>query len=46
MQEDGLLEHGDAEEKHLPTVNSSLAESEIITITCGANHTTAVQDSQ
>jgi alpha-tubulin suppressor-like RCC1 family protein len=42
--EDGQLGHGDAEERHLPTINSSLADCEITAITCGADHTTAVSD--
>ena len=40
--EDGQLGHGDAEERHLPTIVSALEDSEISSITCGADHTTAL----
>ncbi|KAL3696817.1 hypothetical protein R1sor_010893 [Riccia sorocarpa] len=43
--EDGQLGHGDAEERHLPTIISSLGDCEISSITCGADHTTAYSDS-
>lgn len=39
--EDGQLGHGNADEKHLPTVISALEGCEITSITCGADHTTA-----
>ncbi|CAM6119340.1 unnamed protein product [Calypogeia fissa] len=42
--EDGQLGHGDAEERHLPIINSTLADCEITAITCGADHTTAYSD--
>ncbi|KAG6551955.1 hypothetical protein Mapa_006572 [Marchantia paleacea] len=43
--EDGQLGHGDADERHLPTIISTLGECEISAITCGADHTTAYADS-
>lgn len=39
--EDGQLGHGDAEERHLPTIISGLCDAEISSITCGSDHTTA-----
>lgn len=44
--EDGQLGHGDADERHTPTVISPLEECEISSITCGADHTTARSDSR
>lgn len=43
--EDGQLGHGDAEERHLPTIISALDDCQISSITCGADHTTARSDS-
>uniref|UniRef100_A0A7N2MU36 Ultraviolet-B receptor UVR8 n=1 Tax=Quercus lobata TaxID=97700 RepID=A0A7N2MU36_QUELO len=39
--EDGQLGHGDAHDRLLPTQLSSLDEHEIVSVTCGADHTTA-----
>lgn len=39
--EDGQLGHGDAQDRLLPTQLSSLDEHEIVSVTCGADHTTA-----
>lgn len=44
--EDGQLGHGDAEERHLPTIVSALEDCEISFITCGADHTTACSNTQ
>lgn len=43
--EDGQLGHGDAEERHFPTIISALDDCEISSVTCGADHTTARSDS-
>jgi hypothetical protein len=43
--EDGQLGHGDADEKHTPTIITALQGCEISSITCGADHTTARSDS-
>ncbi|KAI5083717.1 hypothetical protein GOP47_0003460 [Adiantum capillus-veneris] len=42
--EDGQLGHGDADERHAPTIISSLEDCEISSITCGADHTIARSD--
>lgn len=42
--EDGQLGHGDADERHSPTIISVLQDAEISSITCGADHTTARSD--
>ncbi|KAJ7957057.1 ultraviolet-B receptor UVR8-like [Quillaja saponaria] len=39
--EDGQLGHGDAEDRPLPTQLSALDGQEIVSVTCGADHTTA-----
>lgn len=43
--EDGQLGHGDAEERHFPTIVSALDDCEISSVTCGADHTTALSNS-
>ncbi|XP_057972443.1 ultraviolet-B receptor UVR8 isoform X2 [Malania oleifera] len=43
--EDGQLGHGDAEDRLSPTQLSALDEQEIVSITCGADHTIAYSDS-
>ncbi|XP_068652203.1 ultraviolet-B receptor UVR8-like [Aristolochia californica] len=44
--EDGQLGHGDAEDRLVPTKLSALDGHDIISITCGADHTTAYSESQ
>ncbi|KAF6170563.1 hypothetical protein GIB67_031971 [Kingdonia uniflora] len=44
--EDGQLGHGDAEDRLFPTQMSDLDGQEIVSITCGSDHTTAYSDSQ
>ncbi|XP_077224913.1 ultraviolet-B receptor UVR8-like [Tasmannia lanceolata] len=44
--EDGQLGHGDAEDRLLPTLISLLDGLDIVSITCGADHTTAYSESQ
>ncbi|KAA8547038.1 hypothetical protein F0562_003467 [Nyssa sinensis] len=44
--EDGQLGHGDAEDRLSPTQLSALDGQEIVSITCGADHTTAYSDSR
>lgn len=44
--EDGQLGHGDAEDRLLPTKLSGLDDQEIVSVTCGADHTTAYSESQ
>eukprot|EP00850_Spirogloea_muscicola_P008974 SM000049S16745 [mRNA] locus=s49:427660:430897:- [translate_table: standard] len=39
--EDGQLGHGDANERHLPTIVAGLEGAAISSVTCGADHTTA-----
>lgn len=39
--EDGQLGHADAEDRFLPTQLSALDSHEIVSVTCGADHTTA-----
>ncbi|KAG6721473.1 hypothetical protein I3842_03G113300 [Carya illinoinensis] len=39
--EDGQLGHGDAEDRFSPTQLSALDDREIVSVTCGADHTTA-----
>ena len=39
--EDGQLGHGDAEDRLSPTQLSALDGHEIVSVTCGADHTTA-----
>lgn len=43
--EDGQLGHGDAEDRLLPTLITALDGHEILSITCGADHTTAYSES-
>lgn len=43
--EDGQLGHGDAEERHFPTIITALEDCEISSVTCGADHTAARSDS-
>lgn len=43
--EDGQLGHGDAEDRFSPTQLSALVGQEIVSLTCGADHTTAFSDS-
>ncbi|XP_031486010.1 ultraviolet-B receptor UVR8 isoform X2 [Nymphaea colorata] len=42
--EDGQLGHGDAEDRLLPTVLSALNDHEIVSVTSGADHTTAYSE--
>ncbi|XP_010930686.3 ultraviolet-B receptor UVR8 isoform X4 [Elaeis guineensis] len=42
--EDGQLGHGDAEDRHLPTLLSALNSQGIVSVTCGADHTTAYSE--
>ncbi|KVH87985.1 Regulator of chromosome condensation 1/beta-lactamase-inhibitor protein II, partial [Cynara cardunculus var. scolymus] len=44
--EDGQLGHGDAEDRLSPTQLSALDGQEIVSVTCGADHTTAFSESQ
>ncbi|CAK7354710.1 unnamed protein product [Dovyalis caffra] len=44
--EDGQLGHGDAEDRRTPTQLSILDDHEIVSITCGADHTTAYSASR
>lgn len=44
--EDGQLGHGDAEDRPTPTQLSTLDGLDIISITCGADHTTAYSESR
>ncbi|XXG87075.1 hypothetical protein AAC387_Pa11g1857 [Persea americana] len=44
--EDGQLGHGDAEDRLLPTLMTALDGHEIVSITCGADHTIAYSKSQ
>ncbi|KAI4343472.1 hypothetical protein L6164_010816 [Bauhinia variegata] len=44
--EDGQLGHGDAEDRLLPTQLSALDDHEIVSVTCGADHTTAYSESR
>ncbi|XP_077231669.1 ultraviolet-B receptor UVR8-like isoform X2 [Tasmannia lanceolata] len=44
--EDGQLGHGDAEDRLLPTLMSALDGLDIVSITCGADHTTAYSESR
>ncbi|KAK1419253.1 hypothetical protein QVD17_28417 [Tagetes erecta] len=44
--EDGQLGHGDAEDRLSPTQLSALDGEEIVSLTCGADHTTAFSESQ
>nr|KAJ0208253.1 hypothetical protein LSAT_V11C500282280 [Lactuca sativa] len=43
--EDGQLGHGDAEDRLSPTQLSALDGQEIVSLTCGADHTTAFSES-
>ncbi|XP_059624482.1 ultraviolet-B receptor UVR8 isoform X2 [Cornus florida] len=43
--EDGQLGHGDAEDRFSPTHLSALDGHEIVSVTCGADHTTAYSES-
>ncbi|PIA47632.1 hypothetical protein AQUCO_01400330v1 [Aquilegia coerulea] len=43
--EDGQLGHGDAEDRSYPTQMSALDGHQIVSLTCGADHTTAYSDS-
>ncbi|KAH7520537.1 hypothetical protein FEM48_Zijuj08G0154500 [Ziziphus jujuba var. spinosa] len=44
--EDGQLGHGDAEDRLSPTQLSALDGHEIVSLTCGADHTTAYSESR
>lgn len=44
--EDGQLGHGDAEDRLSPTQVSALEGHEIVSVTCGADHTTAYSETQ
>eukprot|EP00262_Sarcandra_glabra_P007883 TRINITY_DN20990_c0_g1_i1.p1 TRINITY_DN20990_c0_g1~~TRINITY_DN20990_c0_g1_i1.p1 ORF type:complete len:441 (+),score=87.48 TRINITY_DN20990_c0_g1_i1:226-1548(+) len=44
--EDGQLGHGDAADRLFPTLLSALDGCEIVSITCGADHTTAYSESR
>ncbi|XP_057858700.2 ultraviolet-B receptor UVR8 isoform X2 [Cryptomeria japonica] len=44
--EDGQLGHGDAEDRHKPTIISDLDGCEITSVICGADHTTAYSDTR
>lgn len=44
--EDGQLGHGDAEDRLSPTQLSALDDLEIVSVTCGADHTTAYSESR
>ncbi|XP_076910126.1 ultraviolet-B receptor UVR8-like [Bidens hawaiensis] len=44
--EDGQLGHGDAEDRLSPTQLSALDGEEIVSLTCGADHTTAFSESR
>ncbi|KAF7840143.1 ultraviolet-B receptor UVR8 [Senna tora] len=44
--EDGQLGHGDAEDRLFPTQLSALDDQEIVSVTCGADHTTAYSESR
>ncbi|KAI7750062.1 hypothetical protein M8C21_007485 [Ambrosia artemisiifolia] len=44
--EDGQLGHGDAEDRLSPTQLSALDGEDIVSLTCGADHTTAFSESQ
>lgn len=43
--EDGQLGHGDAEDRLSPTYLSALDGHEVVSVTCGADHTTAYSES-
>ncbi|KAJ8476942.1 hypothetical protein OPV22_020669 [Ensete ventricosum] len=43
--EDGQLGHGDAEDRLLPMLLSALDSRSIVSVTCGADHTTAYSES-
>lgn len=38
--------HADAEDRTLPTLLSALDDHDIVSVTCGADHTTAYSDSR
>ncbi|XP_022841811.1 ultraviolet-B receptor UVR8-like [Olea europaea var. sylvestris] len=44
--EDGQLGHGDADDRFTPTQLGALDGREIVSVTCGADHTTAFSESQ
>ncbi|XP_020245605.1 ultraviolet-B receptor UVR8-like, partial [Asparagus officinalis] len=44
--EDGQLGHGDAEDRLLPTLVSALSSPGIVSIACGADHTTAYSEDE
>ncbi|KAL5539709.1 hypothetical protein UlMin_043746, partial [Ulmus minor] len=44
--EDGQLGHGDAEDRLIPTHVGALDGLEIVSVTCGADHTTAYSGTQ
>lgn len=46
MGEDGQLGHGDAEYRSSPTQLSALDGQEIVSLTCGVDHTIAFSESQ
>lgn len=43
--EDGQLGHGDTEDRLIPTQMTALDDQNIISVTCGADHTTAYSES-
>ena len=44
--EDGQLGHGDAEDRPSPTQLSALDDHQIVSVTCGADHTVAYSQSR
>ena len=44
--EDGQLGHGDAEDRPSPTQLSALDDHQIVSVTCGADHTVAYSESR
>lgn len=44
--EDGQLGHGDAEDRTQPTIITTLDSPSIISLICGADHTTAYSESE
>ncbi|KAH7671086.1 Regulator of chromosome condensation 1/beta-lactamase-inhibitor protein II [Dioscorea alata] len=44
--EDGQLGHGNAEDRLIPTLLSALDNARIVSIVCGADHTTAYSESE
>lgn len=44
--EDGQLGHGDAEDRISPTQMTALDDQEIVSVSCGADHSTAYSESR